>query len=228
MNPSHFLHHAYERLFAAFGPQHWWPGRDEEDVIIGAVLTQNTSWTNVERAMANLDAKGLCRLRAIASARRDRLARLLRPVGYFNLKADRLRSVARHFVERWDCDWERLRREPLGPLRHELLGVKGIGPETADSILLYALGHPTFVIDAYTKRILSRHGLVDGGVDYHALQDLFHKHLETDVPLFNEYHALLVRVGNRLCKRRPNCEECPLGERRMFTAEAWRELKSQR
>jgi endonuclease III related protein len=227
MRPGPFLRDVFERLSAAWSPMHWWPGDGPGDVIIGAVLTQNTSWSNVEKGLANLETKGLRDLRRLARARRDTLARLLHPVGYFNIKADRLRSVARHFVDRWDCDWERLRRTPTAPLREELLAVHGIGPETADSILLYAFGHPVFVVDAYTKRILSRHGLIDVGASYDEVQRLFERHLKRDEALFNEYHALLVRAGNRLCRRAPKCSECPLGKRELFTREAFQRLRDE-
>lgn len=224
MRPGPFLRGVFERLHAAWGPQGWWPGGPNGNVVVGAILTQNTSWKNVERALANLDAAGLRDLGAIAATRRSRLARLLRPVGYFNIKAARLQSVARWFVEEWGCDWERLRLEPTERLREALLAVHGVGPETADSILLYGLDHPVFVVDAYTKRILARHGLVDERATYDELQALFHRHLPRDATLYNEYHALLVRLGNRLCRRVPRCAECPLGEARWFTPAARRRL----
>lgn len=226
MKQGEFIREVYEVLYRTWGPLGWWPGRDEEDIIIGAVLTQNTSWRNVRRAMDNLEARGLCRLRAIAKARHDRLAVPLHPVGYFNLKAKRLKSAAKWFVEKWDCDWARLRAEPTATLREALLEVHGVGPETADSILLYALDHPIFVVDAYTKRILSRHGIADAKASYDEIQRIFEKHLPRERQLFNEYHALLVKLGNNLCKgRKPLCDECPLGERRFFTAKAGREKR---
>ncbi len=216
----------HDRLLAAWGPQGWWPGGGDGNVVIGAILTQNTSWRNVEQALANLDAAGLRDLPRLASVRRDRLARLLRPVGYYNVKAERLRAVARWFVREWDCDWRRLRREPTARLRAALLGVHGIGPETADSILLYGLDHPIFVVDAYTKRILARHGLVDEEADYDAIQALLHRHLPRNRRLFNEYHALLVRAGNTACKRSPRCSACPLGEAGCFTPAARRRMRA--
>jgi endonuclease-3 related protein len=145
-------------------------------------------------------------------------------VGYFNVKAERLRSVARWFVREWDCDWSRLRAAPTGALREVLLGVHGVGPETADSILLYGFDHLTFVVDAYTKRVLVRHGLVGEKATYDEIQALFHRHLPSDVRVYNECHALIVRLGNRLCRRSPLCGECPLGKPRLFTLQARRRL----
>jgi endonuclease-3 related protein len=226
VKPGPFIRGLHERLLAAWGPQGWWPGGNNGNVVIGAVLTQNTSWKNVERALANLEARGLRDLRALATARRDRLARLIRPVGYFNIKAQRLQSVARWFVEEWACDWDRLRRAPTAGLRQALLGVHGIGQETADSILLYGFDHPVFVVDAYTKRVLVRHGLVGEGARYEEIQALFHRHLPRDAATYNECHALLVRLGNRLCRRVPRCAECPLGEARWFTPAARRSISS--
>lgn len=200
----------YRRLFRRFGPRHWWPGETPFEVAVGAVLTQNTAWTNVERAIAGLKrARALSPRRILAAAPR-RLARWIRPAGYFNLKARRLRAL----VAWWAGQGNPVvttRRRPLAALRQELLGIYGVGPETADSILLYALGRPAFVVDTYTKRIFARHGWVSWDASYEALQRVFTRRLPQDAALYNEYHALLVELGKTTClKRRPKCGECPL------------------
>lgn len=201
----------YRRLYAHFGPQHWWPGETPFEVVVGAVLTQNTNWQNVERAIANLKAAGLLSLEALRGLSLEELARLIRPAGYFNLKARRLRSLLDLIAGELGGRLERLWEPPLERSRERLLSVWGVGPETADSILLYAGGQPVFVIDAYTFRILGRHGLARQGMDYHQLQALFMDHLPRDPALYNEYHALLVRLGKELCRKaNPRCGGCPL------------------
>lgn len=204
---------AYRRLFDAFGPQHWWPGETPFEVIVGAVLTQNTSWRNVEKAIARLREADVLSPRRLIALSQAELEELIRPAGYFRVKAERLRRVVRWIVDRYDGRVENLSAAPCDRLRAELLAINGIGPETADSILLYALGKPVFVVDAYTKRIASRHGWIDAEADYHALQAFFTDNLPEDVGLYNEYHALLVRVGKDYCrKQRPICSQCPLQE----------------
>ncbi len=200
----------YQALLDAFGPQHWWPGESPFEVMVGAVLAQNTAWTNVSRAIANLRDEGLLSLPAMAALPLEELARRIRPSGYFNQKALRLKHLVLH-VERHHTDLETFFNQEAGALREELLGLKGIGPETADSILLYAAAKPIFVVDAYTHRILSRHHLVAEEADYHAIQELFMDNLPEAVPLYNEYHALLVRLGKEYCKKsNPRCDECPI------------------
>jgi len=194
----------------AFGPQHWWPGQTRFEVIVGAILTQNTNWANVEKAIANLRARGLLEPGAMHSLERSELARLIRPAGYYNIKARRLCAFLDWLFDRYTGDLDALSGVPTDSLRQQLLSITGIGPETADSILLYALDRPVFVVDAYTARIASRHGLIEPPFDYHQLQDLFHSHLRPDVRLFNEYHALLVRLGKEYCRPRPSCKGCPL------------------
>lgn len=200
----------YSRLLSAFGPQHWWPGDSPFEVMVGAILTQNTNWGNVERAIENLKRAKALTPAAIHEMSHERLAGLIRPAGYFNVKAKRLKAFMEFFINRYSGRVSKMRKVDTKTLRRELLSVNGIGPETADSMLLYALERPVFVIDAYTKRVLSRHGIMDGSESYERFQDLFHVALPRDVQLFNEYHALLVRLGKDFCKPRPRCEGCPL------------------
>jgi len=178
--------------------------------MVGAVLTQNTAWSNVEKAIANLKAEELLEPECLGRASKEELARLIKPAGYFNVKAERLKNLITLIMAHGGGDPPRLLEKPLEHLRPDLLEVKGIGPETADSILLYAAGYPVFVIDAYTRRILDRHGLAEGSETYEQLQGLFMNHLPHDPALYNEYHALLVHLGKHFCKPKPLCEDCPL------------------
>lgn len=201
----------YHKLFQSFGPQHWWPGDTPFEIAVGAILTQNTTWGNVEKAIGNLKRQSALSAKVIHEMPVKRLAGLIRPAGYFNVKAKRLRSFIGFLVNGYRGSMKRMKDEDLNPLREKLLQVNGIGPETADSILLYTLEKPVFVIDAYTKRVLSRHGIMEHEKSYNEFQDLFHSALKRDVELFNEYHALLVRVGKTYCKRkRPMCDQCHL------------------
>jgi endonuclease-3 related protein len=202
------LHEVYEELLAKWGPQGWWPARTRFEVMAGAVLTQNTAWANVEKALANLRGAGMLDPAAVATAPPARLARLLRPAGYFNVKAERLRSFCRWLLE--EGGGSRLARRGTARLRSELLAVPGIGPETADDILLYAFGRPVFVVDAYTRRLFSRLGLVDGGEGYEETRKLFEEALPQDERLYAEYHALIVRHAKETCRRRPRCADCRL------------------
>jgi len=200
----------HDRLLAAYGPQGWWPGDTPFEVMVGAVLTQNTNWANVERAIANLKAAGVLSLPAMSRLAPERLASLIRPAGYYNLKAKRLSNLLAMINQRYEGDLEWLFSQPTEELRKSLLEVKGVGPETADSICLYAGGKPVFVIDAYTFRILGRHGLADEDMGYFELQEMFLDALPADPQLFNEFHALLVRLGKQRCKKTgPRCEGCP-------------------
>lgn len=203
------LNKAYDRMFAAFGPQLWWPGETPFEVIVGAVLTQNTNWKNVELAIENLRDADKLSLSAIHQLPSSKLQPLIRPAGYFRVKSTRLKNVVRHIVENYG-DVETMFQQDLPRLREDLLTINGVGPETADSILLYAGDKPTFVIDAYTARIAKRHGWIEPGADYDALKTFFESQVEQSVPLFNEYHALIVRVGKEFCKPTPKCENCPL------------------
>lgn len=201
----------YQRLYAAFGPQYWWPGDSPFEVIVGAILTQNTSWKNVEKAIANLKRADLLDAERLYRARTDRIARLVRPSGYYNLKAKKLKAFLRFLFEKHRGSLEDLFSAESTALREELLAVYGIGPETADSIILYAGNRPIFVIDAYTRRTAARLGWARDDVTYDELQRLFMQALPLDATLFNEYHALLVALGKDYCtKNVPRCMACPL------------------
>jgi endonuclease-3 related protein len=200
----------YRRLLDCFGPQHWWPAEEPFEVIVGAILTQSAAWGNVEKAMANLK-----RAEALSSAKLrrlqlPRLAKMVHPCGYYNAKALKLKSFAFWLGNHYNDDLDRLFAVNTDDLRQQLLSVHGIGRETADSILLYAADKPVFVIDAYTRRILSRISLVPGKDSYDGYQALFMEHLPADAAMFNEYHALLVRLGKDFCRRHPLCPQCCL------------------
>ncbi len=208
---AEILKEIYTRLFQALGPQGWWPGETAFEVCVGAILTQNTNWQNVERAIANLKAAGVLSPEALYDLPEEMLAEMIRPAGYFRVKARRLKNFIHFLMDRHQGDLKSLFSLPLEEARQQLLGVSGIGPETADSILLYAGGLPTFVIDAYTRRILLRHGLATEELSYEDLREMFMRALPPDPKLYNEYHALLVAVGKRFCRpRKPLCATCPL------------------
>ena len=200
----------YELLFERFGPQHWWPGETELEIVIGAVLAQNTSWKNVEKAIENLKRKELLSVPALESCDFAALAEEVRPAGYYNLKAKRLKNLIHMVAEEFRGDLGVMFKENPRAIRERLLSVNGIGRETADSILLYAAGMPFFVVDGYTHRILFRHGMVEEQCTYEDLQSLFMDNLPEDPKLYNEFHALIVRTGKDLCRRIPKCEICPL------------------
>jgi endonuclease-3 related protein len=202
---------AYERLLGAFGPQHWWPGDSPFEIMVGAVLVQNTAWRNVERAIANLRAAGVMEPRALYALPPEELAELIRPAGYYQVKTRRLRNLLKFVIDKHDGSLERMFRTDVATLRDHLLAIHGIGPETADAILLYAGGMATFVVDTYTHRVLARHGWIGYEADYHEIKDHFESALPADAALYNEYHALLVRVGKEFCRRAaPQCDACPL------------------
>jgi endonuclease-3 related protein len=200
----------YYRLYKAYGPRHWWPGETSFEVMVGAILTQNTSWRNVEKAIQKLKMNGVLNPEGVHHLKKSQLAPLIRSSGYYRIKADRLKSFVDFLFEEYGGDLKRMKRERLTELREKLLGIKGIGPETADSILLYGLKKPIFVVDAYTKRILSRHGIISEKASYEEVQKLFMDHLPCDEKLFNEYHALFVHLGKNVCKKIPKCDICPL------------------
>jgi endonuclease-3 related protein len=205
------LQEVFERLVAAFGPQRWWPGESPFEVMVGAVLVQNTAWRNVERAINNLREADLLEPGPLYALPADELAELIRPAGYYQVKARRLRNLLRLVVEVYDCSLEAMFSTDLATLRQQLLSVHGIGPETADAILLYAGGLPTFVVDTYAHRVLARHGWIGYDASYDEIKEMFEASLPADAALYNEYHALLVRVGKDYCKRStPKCDGCPL------------------
>ncbi len=201
----------YEAMHDALGPSDWWPGDTPFEIAVGAVLTQNTNWKNVEKAIDNLKENDCLSPEAMYALPVTELAELIRPAGYYNVKAKRLRNFLEFLKDEANFNIESLEAQELYELRPKVLGINGIGPETADAILLYALNFPTFVVDAYTHRMMGRHGLVYEDIDYHGLQSLFMDALPEDVTLYNEYHALIVRVGKDWCKKKAGlCETCPL------------------
>lgn len=204
------LESIYDLLSERFGHRNWWPADTPFEVCVGAILTQNTSWKNVEKAIANLkkaDCMDALRLHEISA---ERLAELVRPAGYFNVKARRLKNFIARLVEGYDGSLDRLFHRPAGELRLELLEINGVGRETADSMILYAANKPVFVIDAYTRRVLERHGIAEAGMDYDAVQAIFHRNLDEDLGVFNDFHAQFVAVGSNFCGRKPKCVGCPL------------------
>lgn len=206
------IHAFYRTLARALGPQHWWPARTRFEVVVGAILTQNTSWKNVRRAIENLHRARRLSLARLARTPRGKLAALIRPSGYFNQKAKKLEHFVRFVAKEYGGSLSRMFRERTLRLRERLLALNGIGPETADSILLYAGDRSSFVVDAYTRRILLRHGFIGEKASYEEIQRLFEANLPRSVRTYNEYHALLVQVGKRYCRRRQaDCAACPLG-----------------
>jgi len=201
----------FQAMSRRLGPMHWWPARGPFEVVVGAILTQNTAWANVERAIANLRRQRLLSVRALECVPLRKLAKLVRSSGYFRQKARKLKAFVKFLRQEHAGSLRKMFRTPTEQLRERLLAVHGIGPETADSILLYAGGHAVFVVDAYTKRVLQRHGFVDEKAGYEEVRELFEKNLPRDPQLWNEYHALLVNVGKNWCRARaPKCDQCPL------------------
>ncbi len=201
----------YEFLFAIYGPQKWWPGDGPFEMLVGAILTQNTNWQNVTKAIENLKNRQLLSFCALEAASHQEIATAIKPSGYYNIKTQRLKNLLTMIRNCYSGKLEDLLADSTENARSQLLGVKGIGPETADSILLYGGGHPIFVVDAYTHRIFSRHQLVPEESYYEEIQDIFMDSLPIEAQLFNEYHALIVRIGKNYCKKnRPLCESCPL------------------
>jgi endonuclease-3 related protein len=200
--------HVYQKLFRHYGPQDWWPGDSPFEIMVGAVLTQNTAWTNVEKAIANLKEADALSVEAIIGSHPKRLASWLRPSGYYNIKAKRLRAFCRWLQQQGGE--AQLATRDTATLRHDLLSVHGIGPETADDILLYAFNRPVFVIDAYTRRIFGRYGLVAGDEPYEHLRERVESALQADAGVYNEYHALIVVHAKETCQKRPRCRDCCL------------------
>lgn len=201
----------FRRLYSKFGPQHWWPAENSFEVIVGAILTQGTNWLNVEKAIARLKAEKVLAPEKLYRMSPDKISALIKSAGYHNIKARRIKEFLKFFFEVYKGDLKKMSQDDLRKLRKLLLSVNGIGPETADSILLYALDKPVFVVDAYTKRIFSRHGLIKEEADYAQVQDIFMRNLKNSAKMFNEYHALLVRLGKDYCRKQdPKCGICPL------------------
>ena len=201
----------YDLLNEYFGDLHWWPAEGPFEVMVGAILTQNTAWTNVEKAISALKENQVLTPEAIADIDEEALAGIIRPSGYYHVKAKRLKALVRFFLEEYGGDIRTMSAEELPLLRERLLGIRGVGPETADCILLYACGKPIFISDAYTRRILLRHSLISGDANGDQIRELFMTHLPHDVRLFNQFHALFVYAGKTFCRTAPKCVSCPLG-----------------
>lgn len=203
----------FKRLLNTFGPQYWWPGDTAFEIIVGAILTQNTSWKNVEKAIKNLKELELLIPEKLALIEEKKLALIIKPAGFFNVKAKRLKNFI-SYLEKNNFDFEKIKSKE--DLRSELLKINGIGKETTDSILLYAFNKPYFVVDAYTKKIFDRLGILEEKASYDCFQKLFHENLPRDVQLYNEYHALIVRLGKENCRKKPFCDSCPIKESCQF------------
>ncbi|MFC1961943.1 endonuclease III domain-containing protein [Chloroflexota bacterium] len=202
----------YHRLTEQYGSQHWWPAGSPFEVMVGAILTQSTAWQNVEKAIRNLKTGGVLSPQALAGLPTAEIARFIHPSGYYNAKTQKIKALVQWLQESFAGDLDRVFAQDIATLRRQLLGIYGVGPETADAIILYAANKPVFVIDAYTRRILSRLGLAADGLSYTGLQDLFMKSLPHEARLFNEYHALLVQHAKKVCRSRPLCRRCCLGD----------------
>jgi len=201
---------AYERLLRHYGPQYWWPAETRFEIVVGAILTQSVAWSNVEKAIENLKAGQALAPAVLDALSIDELAWLIRPAGYYNAKARKIKAFVAYLCERYQYDLDALFTKEVDALRNELLAIHGIGPETADSIVLYAAGKSVFVVDAYTRRLASRLGLVSNDISYGDLRAAFENNLPHQTPLFQEYHALIVRHAKSICRKRPLCEACPL------------------
>ena len=200
----------YQKLYQTIGPRHWWPADSPFEVVVGAILTQNTSWKNVEKALGALKEQNILDPLQLYKIDEQYLATTITSSGFFNIKSKRIKSFINFLFEQYQGSLEKMFSEKLTLLREKLLAINGVGPETADSILLYAGGKPIFVVDAYTKRILLRHKVISPRARYSEIQELFMNNLKADVKMFNEYHALLVYIGKYYCKRVPQCKSCPL------------------
>ncbi len=207
---SQRLMEMYKAMHQRFGHQAWWPGETPLEICLGAILTQNTNWGNVVKALANLQAAGAMGVTALHEMPHDRLAELIKPAGYFNIKAKRLKNFLARVHEHSGEDIEKFLNRSVSSLREELLSINGIGRETADAMILYAARKPTFVVDAYTYRIMLRHGVIAREDDYETIKELFESNLPTDIELWNDYHAQLVMVGKTFCRPVAKCEGCPL------------------
>ena len=200
----------FHLMLEHFGPQHWWPGDTALEIMMGAVLTQNTNWKNVEKAISNLKDGNMLSLDVLHTITPEELAEKIRPAGYYNIKAGRLKNLINYLFECYNGSINSFLSQETSKMRNELISVNGIGPETADSIILYAAERPVFVVDAYTHRILTRHDLFESQAAYYELQEYFTGNLPDDTMLFNEFHALIVMTGKEYCRKSPKCEKCPL------------------
>ena len=202
----------YHKLYTRYGPQHWWPAEEPFEVIIGAILAQSIAWSNVEKAITNLKNAGVLAAKPLRESTDEKIAELIYPSGYYNAKTKKLKAFVKWSGEKYNDSFEHLFNQSIPDLREQLLGVYGIGEETADSIILYAAGKPVFVIDAYTRRLIDRRGLTPQNNTYSAYQALFMENLPADSSLFNEYHALIVCLGKDVCRKNPSCESCCVNE----------------
>lgn len=200
----------YSKLYDRFGPQDWWPGDTAFEIIVGAILTQNTAWTNVEKAINNLKQNKLLSPKALSKVKTGKIAKLIKPSGYYNIKAKRLKNFLNFLNSAHNGDLKKFLNQETHHLRRVLLNINGIGPETADSILLYAADRPIFVVDAYTRRIFSRHQIIKEDIPYDQIQRFFMSNLPRSIKIYNEYHALIVRTGKEFCRKNPKCAACPL------------------
>ena len=210
MSRETILQQYYQAMFDELGPSNWWPGDSPFEIAVGAILTQNTNWQNVEKAISRLKEVDVLSPEEMTHLTDDELERLIHPAGFYKVKTRRLRALLAWLNDECGYDFTALQERGLEEIRASLLSVKGVGPETADSILLYAAGHPSFVVDAYTRRIFSRHGLVPEDIPYEELRDFFMDVLPAQISMYNEYHALIVRIGKNWCRPKPKCDSCPL------------------
>ncbi len=211
MRKQNILLKIHKSLYNYFGPLNWWPGDTPFEIMVGAILTQNTSWSNVEKAINNLKKEYLLEPQNLYHINQEELAQLIKPSGYYNIKAQRLKNFITFFVEEFEGSVKKMFSGDGEELRRKLLKVNGIGPETADSILLYAGEKPFFVVDAYTKRIFSRHNLISEDASYHQIQEFFIRNLDSNVELYNEFHAQIVMLGKTICtSKNPDCSKCPI------------------
>ena len=211
MQKREILVKIYNSLCDFFGPLNWWPGDTPFEIVVGAILTQNTSWSNVEKAINNLKKENLLEPQKLYRIDQEKLAQLIKPSGYYNIKTQRLKNFINLFVNEFEGSAEKMFSDDSEELRKKLLKVNGIGPETADSILLYAGNKSFFVIDAYTKRVFSRHKLISEDSTYYQIQEFFINNLDRDVKLFNEFHAQIVMLGKTICtSKNPDCVKCPI------------------
>ncbi len=206
------IQNIFEYLFKHYGPQSWWPADDPFECVVGAILTQNTAWKNAEFAIRNLKSHMVLNEKNLSDMPTEELVQLIKPSGYYNQKAFRLKSIVNFINQEFDGKTENMALADKDELRSKLLSINGLGPETVDTILLYALNKPVFVVDKYTYRIFHRHGLLPMDCSYEEMQEMFMDSLEEDPAVFNEYHALIVKVGKEHCGKRASCDKCPLAE----------------